>query len=216
MCGDAVHAGLGNSGTSQWSVDASKERVEKIRAVHVDGPTGRHPMICRGRRIGYLLSKSCLRCSFPIWPGAPVSTSIGNILPGGTHIEVLGPYLVGDKSKKHVSVPVVGNLAIVSNEDATLPLFFINRNNPWQSINETAIFPVILRNVTTIPPGATHVPLQLALDTKHNGVDGGSWKWRGPRLHYHHGAASNGGTFYSCPLEDGSVGLFLFLQVSVL
>ncbi|PBK69613.1 hypothetical protein ARMSODRAFT_1018372 [Armillaria solidipes] len=152
--------------------------------------------------------------AFPTWMGAPGSTSIGNIVPGAAHIEVLGPYLVGE-SKKHLSVPVVGqpgNLTIVSNEEATPPLFFINHNHLWQSINETAIFPVSLRNVTTILPGATQVPLQLVLDTKHNGVKGGSWKWRGTRLHYHHGAASNSGIFYSCPLEDGSIGLFLFLQ----
>ncbi|KAK0468358.1 uncharacterized protein EV420DRAFT_1474037 [Desarmillaria tabescens] len=164
-----------------------------------------------------LISLFFTYCSaFPTWIGAPGSISIGNIVPGAAHIEVLGPYLVGDSSKKHLSVPVVGqpgNLTIVSNEDATPPLFFINHNHLWQSINETAIFPVTLKNVTTIPPGATQVPLQLALDTKHSGVAGGSWKWRGTRLHYHHGAASNGGIFYSCPLEDGSVGLFLFLQV---
>ncbi len=51
--------------------------------------------------------------AFPTWMGAPGSTSIGNIVPGAAHIEVLGPYLVGE-SKKHLSVPVVGTPALVS------------------------------------------------------------------------------------------------------
>lgn len=98
------------------------------------------------------------------------------------------------------------------------PLFFINRNQLWQYNNETAIYPVNVMNRTDIP----HSPLQLVTGKKRQGVTSGMWRWRGAMLYYDQGRKDQGqkdqgqrgltGLYYNCPLDNGSAGVFMYLQ----
>lgn len=111
----------------------------------------------------------------------------------------------------------LGNLTAVPTSSGLVPpLFFINRDKLWLFRNESAIFPVNLVNATSHFDAQRHagqMPLQLVADTRHSGIDGGTWKWRGTRLQYHHGERNNAGIYYSCPLEGGGTGIFFFMIV---
>ncbi|KAF8914592.1 hypothetical protein CPB85DRAFT_519397 [Mucidula mucida] len=157
----------------------------------------------------------------PAWGGAPGRTSIGSLVPGATHIEAIIPSRTSGKgTTTHLTIPSIdhlGNLTLIptAKTNYSPPLFFINQDHLWLFRNESAIFPVSVVNATTQFEDSqqNQAPMQLIIDRKHVGVSGGSWKWRGTRLHYHHGNHNNAGVFYSCPTENGGTGVYLVLKV---
>ncbi|KAF9055257.1 hypothetical protein BDZ89DRAFT_1031852 [Hymenopellis radicata] len=174
----------------------------------------------------------------PAWAGAPGRTSIGSLVPGATHIEAIIPSRTSGKgTTTHLTIPSIGvhhlpdskpgltfdldhlgNLTLIptAETNASPPLFFINQDHLWLFRNESAIFPVSVVNATTQFEGSpqNQAPMQLIIDRKHIGVSGGSWKWRGTRLHYHHGNHNNAGVFYTCPTANGRTGVYLVLEVA--
>lgn len=56
-------------------------------------------------------------------------------------------------------------------------------------------------------------PLQLVVGSKRDGVQGGSWRWKGEQLHYDQVAGqSNHGLYYACQDKVGRIGLFMYLK----
>jgi len=150
--------------------------------------------------------------TIPTWQGLNGRYPIGSLVPGVTYIEALGPVRDSGIQTKYLSVQMPGqsgNLTIAPNIRAP-PLFYINRNQLWQYNNETAIYHVNLVNVTK----TGDFPLQLILGKKKTGVNDGIWRWQGTMLYYDLGSKGNMGLYYNCQLQDGSTGIFMFLQPS--
>ncbi|KAF8076379.1 hypothetical protein FPV67DRAFT_414750 [Lyophyllum atratum] len=150
--------------------------------------------------------------AIPAWEGARGQTSISSLVSGTSYIEAVGSsrdcesYRTTHLSLLHPGQP--GNLTVAPNTRVP-SLFYIHRNQLWQFHNETSIYPVNVLNSTM-----TGFPLQLIVGKKSAGIRSGSWRWHGTMLYYDQGSAGNGGLYYSCTMEDGSNGVFMFLQPS--
>ncbi|GLB33803.1 hypothetical protein LshimejAT787_0106870 [Lyophyllum shimeji] len=147
----------------------------------------------------------------PAWEAARGQTSIGSLVPGASYIEAIGASREKYRTT-HLSALIPGqpgNLTVLHNARAP-SLFYINRGQLWQFHNESAIYPVNVVNSTSI----TGFPLQLVTGKKQAGIRSGTWRWQGTVLNYDQGSRGNTGLFYSCTLEDGTSGVFMFLQPS--
>ncbi|KAF9462642.1 hypothetical protein BDZ94DRAFT_1194273 [Collybia nuda] len=156
--------------------------------------------------LNYILSAIAV----PTWEGLNGRNSIGSLVPGAAYIEAIGPTREHDYQTRHLSVQIPGqpgNLTLAPNTRAP-PLFYIHRNQLWQYNNETAIYYVNVVNTTE----TSHFPLQLVLGRKKVGITNGFWQWRGTMLYYDQGQKGITGIYYNCPLEDGSAGVFMYLQ----
>ncbi|KAJ6515909.1 hypothetical protein C8R45DRAFT_1141061 [Mycena sanguinolenta] len=164
----------------------------------------------------YLLRLWCLLSvrALPTWEGlTPRTDFIDSLVPSNTFIEVLGPSDVM-KTQSHLTSHIPGepgNLTALPTLQLRAPsLFSVVENNLWQFKNTTTIYPVVVKN-TTLVDGVP--PLQLVLGKQKSGaVSGGTWLWRGTMLQYRLGLGGNGGVFYNCSLQDGTTGIFMFLE----
>lgn len=91
------------------------------------------------------------------------------------------------------------------------PYFLLRHGRLFQQFNDSMVFHVNVKNATNILDIDEH-PLQLELSLKRGGITRGYWAWRGTMLFYEAGQQGNQGTFYHCPMRDGTMGLFMFLQ----
>ncbi|RDX55486.1 hypothetical protein OH76DRAFT_1414811 [Lentinus brumalis] len=162
----------------------------------------------------YLLSLMFV-AAVPSFEGVTSWSSIGNLVPGMTYLEGLGP-ATSQGTPGHVpfymSIAATrgnpGNVTMYRNRSP--PLFYIHQNQLWHYHNESTIMPVNVHNTT----GSGQLPLQLIVGTKPAGVPGGRWRWQGTMLFYENGPQNNEGLFYSCADVNGLNGMFLFLQCS--
>ncbi|KAG6814174.1 hypothetical protein H0H92_000850 [Tricholoma furcatifolium] len=100
-----------------------------------------------------------------------------------------------------------GNLT-VQPDLSSPPLFYVHQNQLWQYINETSILAVNTINATKSSP----FPYQLVADTKRDGVNHATWRWRGTVLYYDQGAAGSSNIFYDCRIPGGTNGVFMALK----
>ncbi|KAF5387596.1 hypothetical protein D9615_000406 [Tricholomella constricta] len=159
-----------------------------------------------------LLSLAIFATAVPTWDGARGQISINSLVQGTSYIEAVGPIKDDQFRTTHLSLVhpgQPGNLTVLPNSRAP-PLFYIFRNQLWLFNNETSIYPVNALNTTN----KANFPLQLVVGNKHTGSRHGSWRWHATMLYYDQGTAGNGGLYYSCTMEDGSNGVFIFLKPS--
>lgn len=71
-------------------------------------------------------------------------------------------------------------------------------------------------NVTGEAPSTHPAPLKLEFDSDAKGISGGTFRWRGTKLHYDLGSRTNGGMYYSCKDQNGTVGVYTSLEPLVL
>ncbi|KAJ3736382.1 hypothetical protein DFJ43DRAFT_1051863 [Lentinula guzmanii] len=140
--------------------------------------------------------------------------SIGALIPGLSSLQALREGHSRKSAPRHLNVRppnVVGNLTITTGA-AGVPLFYIHRSRLWRYINETSIHAVNIVNGTEEAPGTNQIPLQMMLEEKPGGIDGGVWKWKGTMLIYQLGKFNNSGVYYDCMLSKGGHGLLTFLE----
>ncbi|KAJ8453559.1 hypothetical protein ONZ45_g19670 [Pleurotus djamor] len=145
--------------------------------------------------------------SIPTWDNWSRQQTIGSLVPGASFIQALGPSQDKQLYKGHLSTATPGfpgNLTLI--KDTLPPLFFINHNWLWQVNNETSIYRVNVVNST----GTAGMPMQLKLGKKAEGIKGGAWRWRGATLYYDQPGGDSQAAFYSCPMSDGSTGIFVY------
>lgn len=170
----------------------------------------------------------------PSFEGVTSWSSIGNLVPGMTYLEGLGPAtsqgtpghvpfymsIAATRGKHRPACQTAeslltthtalagnpGNVTMYRNRSP--PLFYIHQNQLWHYHNESTIMPVNVHNTT----GSGQLPLQLIVGKKPEGVPGGRWRWQGTMLFYENGPQNNEGLFYSCADVNGLNGMFLFLQ----
>ncbi|KAM5540393.1 hypothetical protein V8D89_005851 [Ganoderma adspersum] len=153
--------------------------------------------------------------AMPSFDGLTSWPSIGNLVPGLTHLEGLGPSTsqgTVDHGPFYLSIGATrgnpGNVTMYRNKSP--PLFYIHQNQLWHYHNDSTILLVNVHNTT----GSAQLPLQLIADPAPGGVPGGRWRWQATMLFYENGAQNNEGLFYSCADVNGLNGMFLFLQCS--
>ncbi|KAG5652428.1 hypothetical protein H0H81_005024 [Sphagnurus paluster] len=179
--------------------------------------------------IAFLLLFVASVSAVPSWEAARGQTNIGSLVPGASYIEAVGPYKEGQYHTQHLTIlkrgklfmdnhhnppsPDLrlgepGNMTVQTTYRGGPPLFYINQNQLWLFNNATSILPVNALN-TTKKAGQ---PLQLIVGKKRAGSRSGFWRWQGTMLHYEEGRMGNGGIFYTCEMEDGTSGVFMFLE----
>ena len=180
----------------------------------------------------HFLTLAALVTAMPSFEGVTSWSAIGNLVPGMSVLEGLGPASTqGQKDHvpfymsiaatrgEHYAYKLQHNTSLLTSiqgnpgnvtmyRNRSPPLFYIHQNQLWHYHNESAIMPVNVLNST----GTEGLPLQLAVGAKPDGVPGGRWRWQGTRLFYENGAQTDEGLFYSCADVNGLNGLFLFLQ----
>ncbi|KAJ4478062.1 hypothetical protein J3R30DRAFT_2853006 [Lentinula aciculospora] len=167
----------------------------------------------RFRAIIFFMLLSWTATVFPV-PTFDGQYSIGSLIPGLSSVQALREGHSRKSAPRHLNVRppnVVGNLTITSGANG-VPLFYIHRGRLWRYVNETSIHAVNIMNGTEKAPGINHVPLQMMLNEKPGGIDGGIWKWKGTMLIYQLGNSNNSGVYYDCMLPHGGHGLITFLQ----
>ncbi|KAI1795118.1 hypothetical protein LXA43DRAFT_1091240 [Ganoderma leucocontextum] len=153
--------------------------------------------------------------AMPSFDGVTSWSSIGNLVPGLSYLEGLGPASThgrADHTPFYLSIGATrgnpGNMTMYRNKSP--PLFYIHQNQLWHYHNDSTILPVNVHNST----GSAQLPLQMIAGTQPDGVPGGRWRWQATMLFYENGAQDNQGLFYSCADVNGLNGMFLFLQCS--
>ncbi|TBU49381.1 hypothetical protein BD309DRAFT_909893 [Dichomitus squalens] len=153
--------------------------------------------------------------AMPSFEGYTSWDSIGNLVPGMSYLEGLGPATTQGAANHvpfYLSIAATrgnpGNVTMYRNRSP--PLFYIHQSQLWHYHNESTILPVNVHNST----GTGQLPLQMIAGTKPDGVPGGRWRWQGTMLFYENGAQDNQGLFYACADVNGLNGMFLFLQCS--
>ncbi|KAI0750657.1 hypothetical protein C8Q80DRAFT_1267981 [Daedaleopsis nitida] len=161
------------------------------------------------------LASLLLVAAVPSFDGVTSWSSIGNLVPGMTRLEGIGPSHTrrnADDPPFHMSIAASdghpGNVTMFRNRSP--PLFYIHQNQLWHFHNESTILPINLYNSTQ----SVSLPLQMIAGAKPEGVSGGRWRWQSTMLFYENGPQNNEGLFYSCADVNGLNGVFLFLQCS--
>lgn len=123
-----------------------------------------------------------------------------------------------------------GNLTIKGNTKNPAS-YFVRKNQLYQYVNDTTIYPVNVYNVT-LPRTP---PLQLRTSRKAEGLKGGSWRFAGSMLYYDFPGRDDEymlkensadaqyldqiyrsqGLFYNCAFSDGGQGVFMFYYMCV-
>jgi len=150
-----------------------------------------------------------LIAAVPTWEGMNGRNSIGSLIPGASYIEALGPGAVGSFAN-HLSPHTPGEFGniTISVDSKAPPMFFINKNQLWLLVNETAVYPVNMRNTT----GTHELPLQLTVGKKKEGITNGIWNWKSTMLFYDTPAGrSNDGLFFNCLTANGLRNVFTSL-----
>ncbi|KAF5364287.1 hypothetical protein D9756_000631 [Leucocoprinus leucothites] len=135
---------------------------------------------------------------------------MGSLVPGAAYVSVIGRRDAGFPKTRYLNVHdegAPGNLTATT-EDRRPEWFYIRKNQLYQVINSTAIYPVNIKNMT----GTSDFPLQILSGQKKTGNRYGSWRWQGSMLFYEEGKMSNSGLFYECLISGGRPGIFTFLQ----
>lgn len=106
-------------------------------------------------------------------------------------------------------------------------VFYVRKNQLYQYVNDTTIYPVNVHNVTIprVPP------LQLRLGKNLDGLKGGTWRFAGSMLYYDFPGRDeellkenqpeylkhyrSQGLFYICDFPDGTSGVFMFYYLCV-
>ncbi|KAF8974569.1 hypothetical protein BDZ97DRAFT_35523 [Flammula alnicola] len=143
----------------------------------------------------------------PTWEGMNGRSSITSLIPGASYIQAMGPAAQAGMVK-HLSVHVPekgGNLTVTPNT-RTPPLFYINQDQLWLLVNETAVYPVNVHNST----GTHELPMQLILGNKREGITSGKWRWKTTMLYYDlPSGKSNDGLYFLCITESGLYNVFM-------
>lgn len=85
-------------------------------------------------------------------------------------------------------------------------MFYINQEQLWLLVNETAVYPVNVHNTTGVHP----LHMQLILGTKREGITSGSWRWKNTMLYYDlPSGKSNDGLYYRCLTDSGAFNVFM-------
>ncbi|KAF8204969.1 hypothetical protein BJ912DRAFT_16373 [Pholiota molesta] len=115
-----------------------------------------------------LISSFRLILSVPTWEGMNGRSSIGSLIPGVSHIQAMGPVTTGGM-RKHLTLHRPGeysNITVAPSNIATPQLFYINQEQLWLLVNETAVYPVNVHNSTD----SHYLPMQLVLGKKKEGI----------------------------------------------
>lgn len=175
-----------------------------------------------------LMMLSChLIAAVPTWEGMNGRSSIGSLIPGVSSIEAKGPVATG-KQAKHLTVHSPGapqlshsfhsvvysfcisgrisNVTVAPPSKVPPPQFYINQEQLFLLVNETAVYPVNVYNSTT----THHLPMQLVLGTNKEGITSGSWRWKNTMLYYDlPSGKSNDGVYYRCMTESGAYNVYM-------
>ncbi|KAJ3522342.1 hypothetical protein NMY22_g11932 [Coprinellus aureogranulatus] len=151
-----------------------------------------------------------------------ISSTSGGIL---THIEAMGPKQAHEMvyTRHLMGLPQGQPGNVTTKINAKNPsVFFLRKNQLYQYVNDTTIYPVNVHNVTIprVPP------LQLRVEKKLDGLKGGTWRFAGSMLYYDFPGRDDEflkenqpeylkyyrsqGLFYNCDLPDGTAGVFMF------
>ncbi|KAJ2931734.1 hypothetical protein H1R20_g5353, partial [Candolleomyces eurysporus] len=143
-----------------------------------------------------------------------------------TYIEAMGRADLGEMgfTRHLMGLPQgqPGNVTIRVDEKSP-SFFFVRKNQLYQYVNDTTIYPVNVHNVTIdrVPP------LQLVLGKKPDGLPGGTWRFSGSMLYYDFPGRNDDlmrtnnnpeylkyfrsqGLFYTCAFPNGGSGVFMF------
>ncbi|KAF9485362.1 hypothetical protein BDN70DRAFT_636300 [Pholiota conissans] len=155
-----------------------------------------------------LISSVGVILAVPTWEGMNGRSSIGSLIPGVSHIQAMGPVATGGMMK-HLALHrpgELGNITVAPLNRVAPPLFYINQEQLWLLVNETAVYPVNVHNSTSFH----ELPMQLVLGKKREGITNGIWRWKATMLYYDlPGGKSNTGLFYQCMLESGAYNVFM-------
>ncbi|KAI0080903.1 hypothetical protein K474DRAFT_1657421 [Panus rudis PR-1116 ss-1] len=169
-----------------------------------------------------MLAVSLLTCltlvlAVPAFEGMTAYSSIGNLVPGLTFLEGIGPQGAGGDNYNPLYVSIQaprgspGNATLLRNPSP--PLFYVYNDQLWHYHNDSTILPVRVMNSTL----TAQLPLQVIVgepETKQQKkllVKGGKWRWQGTILRYDQGEHSNP-LFFSCQDTNGLSGLFLHAE----
>jgi hypothetical protein len=98
------------------------------------------------------------------------------------------------------------NITVAPSNIATPQLFYINQEQLWLLVNETAVYPVNVHNSTD----SHDLPMQLVLGKKKEGITTGTWRWQTTMLYYDlPGGNSNNGLYYQCITDSGAYNVFM-------
>lgn len=181
-----------------------------------------------------LMILSCrLISAIPTWEGMNGRSSIGSLIPGVSSIEAKGPVATG-KQPKYLTVHSPGmsrlwiaffllcsfyslggasNVTVGPPSKVPPPQFYINQEQLFLLVNETAVYPVNVQNSTA----THHLPMQLVLGSKKEGITSGSWRWKNTMLYYDlPSGKSNDGVYYRCMTASGAYNVFMTFVASVL
>ncbi|KAF6762618.1 hypothetical protein DFP72DRAFT_876356 [Ephemerocybe angulata] len=169
-----------------------------------------------------LLLSMSLTMAVP-WAGglrSSIASTSGGIM---TYIEAMGPHSLGEGITRHLSGQAgePGNVTIGVNVKNP-SIFFVQKNQLYQYINDTTILPVNVYNVTINKAP----PLQLILGKQPDGLKGGSWRFAGSMLYYDFPGRDESflkennpeylkyfrsqGLFYHCAFPNAKSGVFMF------
>ncbi|KJA24481.1 hypothetical protein HYPSUDRAFT_471304 [Hypholoma sublateritium FD-334 SS-4] len=156
-----------------------------------------------------LMLLSChLIVAVPTWEGMNGRSSIGSLIPGVSSIEAKGPVATG-KQPKHLTVHAPGrvsNVTVGPPSKVPPPEFYIHQEQLFLLVNETAVYPINVYNSTT----THHLPMQLVLGTKKEGITSGSWRWKNTMLYYDlPNGKSNDGVYYRCMTASGAYNVYM-------